>query len=387
MKILMVHNRYKQRGGEDVSTDVEIALLRERGHHVTAVFEDNARIDQLGIVRTGIRTLWSRDAHRRISDVLESSTYDVMHVQNFFPLLSPSIYYAARRAGVPIVQALRNFRLLCPAATLCRDGRSCTDCVGRAYPWPGVVHRCYRSSRPATALVGTLIAGHRAFGTWNRAVDLYVTPSRFALARFVDAGWDPDRIVVKPNAVHPDPHVGAGAGGYALFVGRLTTEKGIGTLLTAWDRHRPTLPLRIVGDGPMRDDVAAATRRNPAIAWEGATEQDETYRLMQDATVVVVPSQCVETFGRVVAEAFATGTPVIVSDRGALPELVAETDHGVVYPAGDTAALAQAVNRLARSGATIRAAARADYLRRFSGTASAERLEDIYERVIDGVRR
>ncbi len=382
----MVHNRYKQRGGEDVSTEVEIRVLRDRGHDVDTIEEDNARIDDLGIVRTGLRTLWSREAQRRVADALGSGSYDVMHVQNFFPLLSPSIYYAAKSAGVPVVQALRNFRLLCPAATLYRDGQGCTDCVGRAYPWPGVAHGCYRSSRPATAVVGLMTVGHRIIGTWDRAVDVYVTPSEFARSTFVDAGWDRARIVVKPNAVHPDPGPGDGTGGYALFVGRLTREKGVETLLRAWERHHPSLPLRIVGDGPLRDEVAAAARRNPAISWEGARDTSETYRMMPNAGVVVVPSQWFETFGRVVAESFAAGTPVVVSDRGALPELVAGTDHGLVYPAADDQALARAVDLLGAAGTDVRSGARADYRRRFSAAANGELLERIYERAIEGER-
>jgi len=386
VRVLMVHNRYKQRGGEDVSTEVEVRVLRDRGHHVDTIEEDNARIDDLGIVRTGLRTLWSREAHRRVADALGSGSYDVMHVQNFFPLLSPSIYYAARSAGVPVVQALRNFRLLCPAATLYREGQPCTDCVGKAYPWPGVAHGCYRSSGPATAAVGLMTGGHRLIGTWDRAVDLYVAPSDFARNTFVEAGWDRHRIVVKPNAVHPDPGPGGGTGGYALFVGRLTREKGIATLLGAWERHEPSLSLRIVGDGPLRDRVAAAARRNPAISWEGERETAETYRMMQDAGVVVVPSQWFETFGRVVAESFAAGTPVVVSDRGALPELVEGTGHGAVYPATDEAALARAVDRLVAAGSELRPEARADYERRFSAKANAESLERIYDRAIEGER-
>src|SRR5882724_13058737 len=188
MKILMVHNRYQLRGGEDESYESESRILREKGHQVDCYEEDNSSVQSLGLVNVGMKTLWSQHSYRNVKEKIKRERYDLMHVQNFFPLISPSIYYAARRAGVPVIQSLRNYRLLCPNAIFFRDGRPCEDCVHKALPWPGVVHACYRGSRAATVPVAAMITLHRAVGTWVQQVDRYITLTEFAKQKFIEGG-------------------------------------------------------------------------------------------------------------------------------------------------------------------------------------------------------
>src|SRR5882757_8921508 len=226
MKILMLHNRYLVPGGEDQSSAAEVALLRGHGHAVEFLEEDNRRVEQLGKARTALRTVWSRESYRRIDEKLRGGQFDILHVQNFFPLWSPSVYYAASRNRVPVVQTLHNYRLMCANALLFRDQHLCQECLGRFLPWRGVVHACYRNSRAASAVVASMVGAHKLAGTWRKRVAMYIAVSGFARDIYITGGLPPEKIVVKPNFIHPSPVPGGGGGGYALYVGRLSTEKG-----------------------------------------------------------------------------------------------------------------------------------------------------------------
>jgi glycosyltransferase involved in cell wall biosynthesis len=389
MRILMVHNRYLQAGGEDVATATDIALLREASHDVTVFTETNERVATLGRLRTASRALWSRESRDRIAALLADDQYDLMHVQNFFPLVSPSVYGAAARRGVAVVQTLHNYRLLCPAATLYRDGAVCELCVGRRFAAPGVRYACYRDSRTATAVVASMSSAHRMLGTFRRRVDLFTAPSDFTRSKYVEAGWPETAIVTRPNAVFPDPGVGPGDGGFALFAGRLADVKGVATLVEAWRRAEVDLELRIAGDGPEAGAIAAAASPDSRIRLLGRTTTAETQRLMGSARFLVVPSVWYEIFGLVVAEAFARGTPVVASRIGGLTELVDDEIDGILFEPGSVDALAAAIERMA-SGADptpMRSAARATYERRFAPTPARKRLEEVYALAIDRAQR
>ena len=216
----------------------------------------------------------------------------------------------------------------------------CEDCLGRAVPWPGVVHKCYRGSRVASTGVAAMLATHRALGTWRKAVDVYVALTAFSRGKFVAGGLPAGKLVVKPNFVYPDPGPGTGAGNYALFVGRLSAEKGVETLLKAWQSLGSRLPLKIVGDGPLAETVRAAAAQNAGVEWLGKRPLAEVYALIGAASFLVLPSQCYENFPRVVAEAFAKGTPVVASRLGAMAEVVDHGRTGLHFEPGDALDLA-----------------------------------------------
>jgi glycosyltransferase involved in cell wall biosynthesis len=385
MRILMLHNRYKIPGGEDVSTSMQVELLRSSGHSVELVEETSDRVDTLGASRTAVRAIWSQESYKRVSALLERSRFDVMHVQNFFPLFSPSVYYAARRHGVPVVQSLRNFRLICPEGMLYRDGQVCTECVGRRFASPGVKYGCYRGSRSGTSVVATMSATHRLAGSWRNLVSVYVTPSRFAAEMYVEGGWEPNSIVTIPNFVHPDPGVGSGTGAHALFVGRLAPPKGLETMLAAWRQDKVNFPLKIAGDGPLRHIVEREADQNPLITYLGPVTPVEASDLMGSATFVVVPTVGIETFGRVAAEALAKGTPGVVSDAGGLKEIIDEGSTGWLIPPGDSDRLADRVAWISDHEddvSEMRPRARASFLDRFSSDQAIEHWISVYERAI-----
>src|SRR5437773_765730 len=229
MKILVVHNYYKQAGGEDQCVAAEVEMLQAHGHEVTQYVLHNDAIDRMSRLEVATRTIWSRRAYREIRELIHSHRPEIAHFNNTFPLISPAAYYAARAEKVGVVQTLHNFRLLCPNALFFRAGRVCEDCLGKSIPWPGVVHKCYRGSRAASATTAAMLAVHRMLGTWREAVDTYIALTDFGRQKFIEGGLPPEKIAVKPNFVHPDPGPGAGTGGYAIFVGRLSEEKGLQT--------------------------------------------------------------------------------------------------------------------------------------------------------------
>ncbi len=340
-RILLVHNRYQQPGGEDAVFAAEAALLRRHGHEVVEYTEDNRRVAELSPMALAATTLWSRRARAHLARLLRQQRFDVAHFHNTFPLISPAAYYTVRAAGVPVVQTLHNYRLLCPNALFFRAGRVCEDCLGRALPWPGVLHRCYRGDRRASAVTAAMLALHRLLRTWTRQVDLYIALSEFARARFIQGGLPADRVIVKPNFIHPDPGPGEHAGRFALFVGRLSPEKGLDTLLAAWARPGARLPLVVVGDGPLAPQVSAAARPG-GVEWRGPLGRERVLALMQQAAVLVVPSRVYETT-LVIAEAYATGLPAIASDLASLAALVEPGRTGLLFTPGSADDLARCV--------------------------------------------
>lgn len=335
MRILSVHNYYQIRGGEDESSEAEQNLLREMGHVVEVYTETNDRIADINALQMAANTVWSQSAYQKVKQQLAKPQCDLLHVQNFFPLISPSVYYAAKSQGVPVVQTLRNYRLLCPNGLFFRQGKVCEDCLGQAVPLPGVIHGCYRESRLASSAVVTMLTVHRLMQTWLEMVDVYIALSEFARAKFIQGGFPPNKIIVKPNFVNPDPGIGEGKGGYALYVGRLSVEKGLDTLLNAWEHLGKQLPLKIVGNGPLSAQVIAATEKFVGVEWLGRQPMTEVYRLMGEAKMLIFPSKWYETFGRVALEAFAKGTPVIAANIGAIAELVDHGRTGLHFRPGD----------------------------------------------------
>ena len=389
MKVLLVHERYRQHGGEDVVVDTEARLLADHGHRVLRYERDNAEIDEYGRLqraRLAVRTVWAADVARDLGRLIGAERPDVAHVHNTFPLLSPAVIATCHRAGVPVVQTLHNYRLVCPEARCFRDGAPCEDCVGRRVAWPGVVHGCYQGSRARSAVVASMLATHSVLGTWDRKVDLYIAPSVAARQTLVEGGLAQDRMVLVPHVVDapdPAPPSSSPPEPYALFAGRLSAEKGADVLVDAAGRAGE-VQVRVVGDGPERPSGAA-----PNVELLGARPHAEVIELMRSARVVVVPSRWRETFGLVVAEAYACGVPVIASAIGALTELVDDGRTGWLVPPGDPISLAERLRwswTHHREVAAAGRAARQAWEQRYSPAAGYPRLVDAFQRAT-GTRR
>lgn len=383
MRILSIHNRYQIRGGEEECYEAEIDLLRQRGHTVDIYEENNDRIAELGSLKTAIRTIWSQESYQAIQRCLAKQPYDVVHVQNFFPLISPAIYYAAKERGVPVVQTLHNYRLLCPNAKFFRDDRVCEDCLGQFMPWPGIIHGCYRESRAASGSVAAMIAVHRAMQTWTKMVDRYIALTEFAREKFIQGGIPSDKLVVKPNFV-PDPGLGLGKGGYALYAGRLSPEKGITLLLEAWQQLGNKIPLKIVGDGPLATQVSQATINGTGVEYLGRKPLQEVYSLLKEAAFLVFPSQWYEGLPRILIESFAVGTPVIATNLGSMSSLVSPYNTGLHFQAGSPEDLATKVQWILTNPeqlAQMRLASRSEFESKYTAQENYDRLMEIYTKI------
>jgi glycosyltransferase involved in cell wall biosynthesis len=386
MNILVAHNFYKEPGGEDQCVAAEVAMLRAHGHEVTQYCLSNDSVDAMGRVELASRTIWSRPAFRELRQLFRTHRPQIAHFHNTFPLISPSAYYAARAENVRVVQTLHNFRLCCVNALLFRDGEVCEDCLGKAVPWRGIVHRCYRNGYTVSAGTAAMVAAHRVLGTWRNAVDMYVALSESSRRKLVAGGLPADKILIKPNFVYPDPGPGEGGGGYAIYVGRLSAEKGVETLLKAWQQLGAP-PLKLVGDGPIKPAVREAAAHSTTIQWLRSVPLETVYELVGKAACLVLPSRCYENFPRVVIEAFAKGTPVIVSKLGAMAEIVEDGRSGLHFKPGDPVDLAEKVQWILADPLKLqrmRQAARETFDQHFTADANHKILMAIYERALNG---
>lgn len=378
MHILMAHNTYQQRGGEDSVVEAEIALLRAHGHEVAAYTRSNDDVAAMPQASVALQTLWSSQTGRELAALIQSFQPDVIHAHNTFPLISPSLYWAAAQAGVPVVQTLHNFRLMCLNGLFLREGRVCEDCQGRL-PWRGVVRKCYRDSGAASAVLASMLTLHRGLGTYRHKVTRYIALNDFCRNKFIEGGLPAERIVVKPNFVDFAGPAALPRQGF-LFVGRLSVEKGVQTLASA-AALLPAARLRVAGDGPesaVLDGVSGITRL-------GSLPGEVVRQEMNSAFALVVPSICHETFGLVIIEAFASGTPVIASRIGALADLVRDGETGLLFEPGNPQDLA---NKMAwalanpDAMAAMGRKARAQYEAEFTAERNYAQLMAIYEDAI-----
>ena len=344
----MIHNKYLQRGGEDAVLEAEAGLLGEHGHTVVRYQRNNSELREWGgfsSLRAGFEAVWASRSYREVAALIAEERPQVAHFHNTLPLISPAAYYACAEAGVPVVQTLHNYWLLCPSATFLRDGRVCEACLGRSVPWPGVVHACYRDSRAATAAVTSMLAIHRAMGTWRQKISVYVALTEFARRKFLEGGFPAERVVVKPNFMVRDPGAKKEMGEYALFVGRLSEEKGPQVLLNAWARLAGRVPLKIAGDGPLKVELARGIEAKGlnGVDLLGGVSPEQLAGFLHNARFLVFPSVWYEGFPITIAEAFACGVPVLASRLGSMAEIVADGKTGLHFTAGDDTDLAAKV--------------------------------------------
>jgi len=347
MKIMMVHNAYREAGGEDIVFESEKRLLERTGHIVIPYVRSNMELQNASFqdrIAVAPRMVWSSKARREIAAILDAERPDVIHIHNTFMVISPSIYSACSERGIPVVQTLHNFRLLCPAGNFFRHGSICNECVDQSL-LQSVRHGCYRNSRGATAAVALMLAFHRALDTWRGSVARFIALTEFAKEKFIAAGFPSDKFVVKPNFVDPDPRERAGTGEYAVFIGRVSEDKGLGILLNAWGKLPAQYPLQIVGEGPERAALEAQARdlQLSGITFRGQLSRAAAIETVKGARLTIVPSRLYEAFGMCIVESFACGTPVLCSRLGGMTEIVEHHLTGLHFNPGDAQDLASTV--------------------------------------------
>ncbi|MBD2715320.1 glycosyltransferase family 4 protein [Microvirga sp. STR05] len=389
LRILLIHNFYQQPGGEDAVFRSERDLLRTYGHAVETLEFHNAEIEAgaLGKLRAGLRGFYNPGSARRLRKAIARFRPDVLHIHNLFPVGSPALLWAARAAGVPVVMTLHNYRLICPGALLYTDGKLYEASVHRLFPWDAVRRRLYRNSALQTATVAAITGLHKLLGTWRWGVSRYITLTHFARQRYLNSSLRlrPEQLVYKPNFLaDPGPPVaGTERANHLLFVGRLSPEKGLHTLLAAAATH--ALPLVIVGDGPLRAEVEACAAATPSVRYVGSANAAGVAEAMRHCRALVMPSECVEGMPMVVLEAFATGTPVLAARRGGPGEMVRPGSNGLLFEPGDAQGLAQAARYLLADeelAARLGEGGRASYEALYTPASNYTCLLSIYQEVV-----
>lgn len=388
MKIILVHNTYQQSGGEDIVFDQERRMLEDSGHRVVVYSRSNHEIGNLNIVGqigAAKRTVWASDTRLEFDKLLARERPDVVHVHNTFMVISPSIYSVCGDRDVPVVQTLHNFRLLCPNSNLFRDNHVCEECVDDGL-WRSIQHACYRDSRAATAAVVLMLVWHRHFKTWDRCVNRYIALTNFAREKFISAGFPADKIVVKPNFLESDPGPREQSGDYAAFIGRLSPDKGVFTLLQAWEQLPGRRQLQIIGDGIQREELEARARaRGLNVTFRGHLSHQESIAALKHAHFLVMPSLGYETFGMVIVEAFACGIPALCSRLGAMKEIVRDQQTGLHFTPGDSGDLAQKLEWAWNNPSRVTAMgleARRQYEENYTADRNYEMLRQIYEKTL-----
>lgn len=390
MKVLLLHNKYRTSApsGEDEAVGNERWMLEAHGVEVSTFERCNDDIDEsswTSRAALAFNTVWSQRSRAELRTVLRNIRPDIVHVHNTFSLLSPSVYGACRAEGVPVVQTLHNFRFFCPAALFLREGKPCEECVDRSL-FQSVRHRCYRNSVGATATLATMLAVHRAIGTYSHDIHRYIALTEFAKRKAIEGGIADRKLVIKPNFIRAPPAAGGGGGGFVTYVGRLLEGKGAETLVKAW-RRLPHIKLRILGDGAMRPQLESlALREGLNIEFAGRQSKSVVLQTIENSEFLIVPSECYEGFPMVIAESYACGTPVLASRIGSLEELVLEGVTGRKFRAGDPEALARGVQQMVADTQALRdmrKQARAYFDAHLTEEQNYAQLMNIYSEVID----
>lgn len=387
MKILQVHNAYQHISGEEFVVAAEQDILKDYNHDVQQWFIQNTGLDNVNFAvkaNIALQSIWSGQSYRQMTKKLKEFQPDVVHVHNTIPLISPSVYAACSDAGIPVVHTLHNYKLICPGAYLYRQGKICEDCVGKTVAYPSVVNGCYRGSSAQTAVTAAGLTFNHLRKTYQNNIDIYITLTQFARHKFIEAGIAAEKIAVKPNFVSSKIQVGEHQGGYALYVGKLVQYKGIETLLKAWHSLNEKIPLKIVGKGPL--EILLKSNLPQGVEYLGSAPRDKVIHLMQNASVLIFPSEWYEPFGMVAAEAFATGLPVIGSRIGGIPEIVKEGYSGWNFNPEDAQDLAHTVKLAFSNTAELQrrgVMARQQYEDCYSPDKNYQMLMNIYETAIE----
>jgi len=392
MRVAIIHNTYRNAGGEDLVAREEARLLLDKGNEIREYWRSNNEIESnVENLKLPFQVVWAKNAIRDIDCLIQDFKPDVLHFHNTWLMISPGAYWISKRHGIPVVQTLHNYRIICPNAKLVRNGKPCELCIGKTLPFPGILFGCYRTSILQSLLVGGMITFHHSLKTWKKKVDVYIALTEFAKRKFIEAKIPEGKIVVKPNFVHPDPGLKDNNGSYALFIGRLSSEKGLQTLVNAW-RKLHNIPLKVIGDGPLMGEIRSLVEKEN-LKWveiTGQLPQERIFSFIKKARFLVFPSLWYETFGRVVTEAFACGTPVISSNLGAMTNIVEDRKTGLHFEAGNPEDLAAKVEwawshseRMQEMGRE----ARSEYEVKYTAELNYKMLMDIYQTAIERSRK
>lgn len=383
MKILLIHNRYKNSGGEDGVLQAESALLSIHKHHVEELIFDNSGITTFkDKLLAGLRLIYNPVSARALDERIASFNPDIIHVHNFVPLVSPSVFFVAHKHRIPVVVTLHNYRLICPGYTLFHRNKIYEKSVHSLFPIDAIMKGVYRNSRFQTAAVAMMTAIHTLIGTWRNKVGVYIALTDFAKKKFATSARaiPADRLLVKPNFIFDPGRGDVVRKDFFLFVGRLTEEKGINTLLRA--TTRANFRLVIIGEGPLSNTIIEHARENPNIAYLGYQDKLSVMSHMKSCRALVFPSEWYEGFPLTILEALSTGTVIIASRLGGMAEIIKDGVNGLHFEAGNDSDLATKIMEVDKAPAylkSISTKARSSYLEHYTPEDNYISLMRIYD--------
>lgn len=344
MKILIVHNDYGKPSGEEAVVDRMAAMLRARGHEVAFYRLTSAgRRDSLwGRVEGFACGLYSPAGVRGLRRALRRERPDVVNVHNLYPFISPAALFQCRRAGVPVVMTVHNFRLLCPTGLFMRGGRPCELCLARGNEWPCVCHNCEHALQKSVGYAARNAVA-RLTGAYRKSVTAYACITDFQRRRLLSGGFDAGRLFVIPNSMDAPAAFVPTVGGYVAYVGRLSEEKGYDLLVDVARRH-PEIEFRLAG--ALRDGCEENVPRNVRLL--GHLSKDDLGAFLRDACLVALPSRCYEGFPMTILEAAAYGKPVVGPDHGGFTEIIGHGDDAIgrLFRPGDVSDLEEKIIEL-----------------------------------------
>jgi glycosyltransferase involved in cell wall biosynthesis len=399
MKVLLSHNHYSSfsPSGEGFVFEAEKELLVRKGIEVVPFEKHNEKFSTysfLSKVGSALGISWSLRVYEQVKVLLEVERPDITHFHNIFYSVSPSAYYACKSAGVPIVQTLHNFRFFCVNGLLAKNGQICEDCLGKL-PWKGVLDGCYRDSRLYSLPIALMEGLHKLVGTWEKKINAYIALTEFARKKFIECGLPAEKIFVKPNFLSNPPEPNYANHGYAVFLGRLSPEKGLSTLIHAFGNmqilNSESFILKVIGDGPLLTRLEDKIRDEDIanIQLIGRKERSECMDILKGARFMIMPSICYEGFPMALIEAFACGKSVIASNLGAMASIVEEGRTGLLFEPGNPEDLAsKIVWMLENEDACIEMGrnARRVFEAKYTAEKNYEILINIYRTVIENKR-
>lgn len=391
MKIMICHNYYKNRGGEGQTVLNEKELLESKGHKVILFTRDNKEIDRYNFfqkLKLFFNSIFSFSVYRKIKKTVEQEKPDIAHIHNTVPLISPSIYYALKNMKAPIVQTVHNYRFLCPNGLfLTNEGKICEKC-GNGNFLNAVVRKCYRNSYLQTIVMAVTLYLHRQFKTFRKKIDIFISPSNFLKDKLIAGGIPEEKNIVEPHFVKcGEIRPSDIFKNYAIYLGRLSREKGLFALLKTW-KGISGIALKVIGDGPIQNELRDFCIREKILNVDflGFISGRERFEILRKAIFMVVPSECYETMSYAILESFACGVPVIASRIGALSEIIKDGKNGLLFDSSDPDDLAEKINYMCENpdkviemGKYARKCAEEKY----SPQKHYKRLIEIYEKAIE----
>jgi len=388
VKILFIHNKYKQFGGEDVAVEMETSILIEKGHAVRTVFFDNMPIrGSLSKIKSAFQSVYNFSSARKISKIILEFKPDIIHIHNLFFIASPSVLYAASKHKIPVVLTLHNYRLICSNALLVRKNQVCELCIHKKFPMYGIKYKCYKNSAIETALVTFITGIHKSISTWKQKVTTYIVSNEFSRSRLLNSSLQlpADKIVAKSNFV-ADPGEGLASDreDFFLFAGRIAKEKGVHVLLEAFARL-PDRKIIIIGDGPEKEFLQNEFGSYNNIHFSGQLDRTAVLETMKKCKAFICPSIWYEVTPFTNFEAFATGTPVIASRLGSMIDTIRDGYDGLHFTAGDANDLRQKVElfiQQTEKNSDYYRNARRSYLETYQPDVHYRAIMKIYENAI-----